>query len=285
MEQEWGEGFVFYERTDECFDGEADDGAQAELVVAVVPLGFQHFGKAPGHRFLVVHRVEVADDSQLDAAAEGLDEVAGEAGAIAAEFVDEADGAIQAAGQALPFDCVVKKAVAVVERGVQRRFGAALFASEEVLGDGIEEPRPKEAGVAGLQAEDAREGIISKPWHVCEEGVEDAEHGVLIADFGKDEIAGELGGASLGEGAEGGEGTGVHMPGAWGEGEGAPFLRRFIPPRHDDGALRGEALQCALRPPRLRGEALHAAECLDGDFTGAGNQPARLNVEVRVVVE
>lgn len=242
MEQEWGERFIFYEGTDEGFDGEADDGAKAELMVAVVPLGLQHFGKAPGHRFLVVHGVEVADDGQLDAAAEGLNEVAGEAGAVAAQFMNEADGAFEAAGQALPFDRVVEEPVAVVERGVEWGFGAPLFSGEEVLGDSVEEPCPKEPSVAGLYAEDAGEGIIGKPWHVCEEGVEDAEHGVLIADFGKDEVAGELCGASLGEGAEGGEGTGVHMPGAGGEGEGAPFLLRFVPSSHDDRALRGETL-------------------------------------------
>jgi hypothetical protein len=59
------------------------------------------------------------------------------------------------------------------------------------------------------------------------------------------------------------------VPSTRGEREGAPFLRRLIPPRHNDGALRGEALQRALRPPRLRGEALHAGKCLDGDLARA----------------
>lgn len=132
MEGKRGEGFSI-ERGDKRFDHEADDRAEAEGVVFVEPFIFEHGSEVGGHAGRFRPIVAMAGDGEFYAAAEGFDEVAGQAGAGAAEFVDDADAGVETGSEALPFDGMVEEAIAVIESGVERVGGFAFFAGEEVL--------------------------------------------------------------------------------------------------------------------------------------------------------
>lgn len=133
------------ERAGEGFNHEAQDGAQAEAVVGVSPVVFHHFCEAAGHELNVVHFIHVAHDIKLHTAAEGFNEVAGEAGAAAAQLVDDADTGLDTGGNALPLERMVEEAVAIVERHVERGLCFAALTSEEVLRGGSKVFSPEEA--------------------------------------------------------------------------------------------------------------------------------------------
>ena len=138
---------------------QADDGAETESFVGIAPEGFHHFREAASHFAGIVHFIQIAHDGDFDAATEGFDEVAGKAGAAAAEFVDDADAWLNAGGDALPFNRMVKEAVAVIERDIERGVCLALFAGKQILSSGAEIARPEETRPFGFQAQDSVEGI------------------------------------------------------------------------------------------------------------------------------
>ena len=74
-----------------------------------------HFRKPCGQHFLVVDLIEVPDDGEFNAATERLNEITNEAGAIAAEAVDQTDSCIETGGEALPLDGMIEKTIPVVE--------------------------------------------------------------------------------------------------------------------------------------------------------------------------
>lgn len=202
MEHEGVKGLLLLNCTGEGFDTQTKDGAEAELLIAKVPLVLKHGGEPRGHGLLVMHLIQMTDHGELDAAPEWLNEVANQAGAVSAEPVDDPNGGVQPRGEALPFERMVEKAVAVVERDVQRCLRAAFLPRKEILRGGPEVRGPEGPGVFGLQPEDSGERVFLQAGCRRHQGIVAAQELMLILQLGKDEVRCELGGAPLGESAK-----------------------------------------------------------------------------------
>lgn len=265
----------------EGLDHEADDGTQTEALIAVGISLLQHFRKTGGHEFLLVHLVEITDDGEFHTAAEGLDEIAHEAGAVPPQGVDESDGGVQPAGQTLPLQGVVEEAVTVVQGHIQRMLGLAFLPDKEVLGGGLEIPRPKKAGVFGFQPEDAGKGVLPQAGQWRDGGIKDAEHEMLVLHLGIEEVRGELDRPPFRQAAEGGERGRIHIPALLRQTKRSPLPHPRIPPRHDDRTLTGQALQSTLAPAGAGGETLDATEGLNRYLVRAGNQKSLYQTQVR----
>lgn len=176
----------------EGFDMKSDNGAQAETLTGIGPEGFHHFGETTGHFTGVVHFIQITHDRDFDAAAQGLNEVTGQAGATAAESVNNADAGFDTGGDALPFDGVVEETVAIVQRHIERSLSLAFFAGKKVLRSGFEILGPEEAGPLGFQTQNALKGVGCQPGERGEGGGECADEGVLVLNLGEQQVRSQL---------------------------------------------------------------------------------------------
>ena len=98
------------------------------------------------------------------------------------------------------------------------------------------------------------------------------KHLVLIANFCPKQSAGQLRGALRREPAEFPKRGRIHIA-RFGRGrESLPLLLLLVPTGHHDRALRGQQFQSGLGPLAGGGEALHAAQGLDGNLAVAGQE-------------
>ena len=134
----------------ERFYYEADNGAQAESMVGIGPVVFQHFSESACHELDIVHLIQMAHHVEFYTAAKRFDKVAGEAGATTAKFVDDPDTGLYAGSDALPLDGMIKEAIAVIERYIEGTLGFAPFAREEVLRGRAKVFCPEETGPFGF---------------------------------------------------------------------------------------------------------------------------------------
>lgn len=262
---------------------QADDAAQAKTPVRVVPRAFHHFGKTAGHKFLVVHFIEMAHDRQLYTTAHRLDEIAYEAGAAAPQTMDNPHARFDAAGDALPFQRVIEKGVPVIESHIERSLCLTLFACEEILRGGMEVAGPEKAGPFGLQHENTAVGIGRQPGQRSKIGLQRPDEGMLVLHLGEEESRGVGRRLSFIEAAYFAGDIRVDVTAAGLNGGGFPLACMRIPARHDSGALPRQCAEGALAPTHAGSETLQGTEHLQGDAALAAAQHAFLQADFPAV--
>jgi hypothetical protein len=133
METKWLECGIASEGLDEGFDHKSNDGSQSKVAVFVDPFCLQHFSKMTCHALGLGHVEKVPCYGQLDTASERFNQIAGKAGSIFAEFVDDAYIWLQTTRDTLPLDGMVKESVAIIECNIQRMRWFLFLAQEKVL--------------------------------------------------------------------------------------------------------------------------------------------------------
>lgn len=111
----------------------------------------------PCHSFGFCHVGEISGHGKLHAASKRLDQIAGEAGPVSSELVDDTDIRLKAAGHALPLDGMIQKTITVVEGHIERVDRFLFLAQEKVLAQTFKIAGPKKLCVLRLQTEDAVE--------------------------------------------------------------------------------------------------------------------------------
>ena len=85
-----------------------------------------------GQPFGFLQIIQVPHHSQFHRATQRFNQVTGKARTAAPQFVDNAHRGIKPAGQTLPFQSVIQKTVAVIERGIDGMRGLAFFPFKQV---------------------------------------------------------------------------------------------------------------------------------------------------------